>query len=87
MKLAVVKYIQVGGVVEESSLEDACKCLLGIAKDGGNLKIYFGILLPNGEERSITIRDEGDQTYAYGDFEGLPSFLDFARDITKEVKP
>ena len=87
MKLAVVKSIQVGGAVDVSSLRSMCSALVEILEEGGPIKIYFGILLPNGEERSITIRDDEGQTYAYGDFEGLPSFLDFAQEITGGEKP
>jgi len=44
-------------------------------------KIHFTIQCPDGKVRFITIRDEDDGTVAYGDFEGLPSFLDYAKDV------
>lgn len=76
---AIVKQIQVGGICEAKSLEEACEKYTQptIMRS----KIYFLIKLPNGEEKSITIRDEDDETVAYGDFEGLPSFLDYAKEV------
>jgi len=44
-------------------------------------KIHFTIQCPDGKVRFITIRDEDGGTVAYGDFEGLPSFLDYAKDV------
>jgi len=40
-----------------------------------NAELHFTIKLPNGEITHITIRDEGNGTVAYGDFEGLSSFF------------
>ena len=47
-------------------------------------KMHFTIKLPNGETKHITIRDEDGETVAYGDFEGLPSFLDYSRQVLGE---
>ena len=75
---AIVTEIQVGGGPLCNSLIGACQLFLG--PDGrGRPKISFSIKLSNGEQRHITIRDD-EQTVAYGDFEGLPSFLDYARE-------
>jgi len=87
---AVVKEIQVGGYRNCHSLEEAAreyiKCI--------NLwhhnvvmprtKIHFDIELPNGETKYITIRDEDGETVAYGDFEGLPGALDYAKEVENE---
>lgn len=74
---AIVKEIQVGGVYDAVNLEDACNKFCDCPRS----KINFTIKLPNGEIKSITIRDEDDETVAYGDFEGLPSFLEYSRDV------
>ena len=47
-------------------------------------KINFTIELPDGKIRNITIRDEDNETVAYGSFEGLPSFLDYAKEVQDE---
>ena len=73
---AVVKELQVGGGVMVGNLREACEEFL----NPGNLraKMNFCIVLPDGSIKSITIRDEDGETVAYGDFEGLPSFLDYS---------
>lgn len=84
---ATVTEIQVGGAHNCNNLEDACEEYLDMAKSQNLLfrpKIHFTIKLPNGKEKSITIRDEEGQTIAYGNFEGLPSFLDYAREVLGE---
>ena len=75
---AIVKEIQVGGVQSCGSLLEACGVL---SQEFLRLKINFLIELPNGELKTITIRDEEGETVAYGDFEGLPSFLDYAKEV------
>jgi len=55
-------------------------------EDGYRAKISFCIILPTSEVRQITIRDEDDMTIAYGDFEGLPSILDYAGTLREEGK-
>jgi len=78
MKAKVIE-IQVGGTSNCDSLQTACDLFLfGISLRS---KINFAIELPNGEIKSITIRDEDDETIAYGDFEGLPSFLDYCEEV------
>lgn len=85
---AVVKEIQVGGYKCVHSLEVACKsyCDMVEKEEGYRAKLIFVIKLPNGEIKQITIRDEDNQTVAYGDFEGLPGFLDYAKEVCKERK-
>lgn len=84
---AVVKGIQVGGYRNCRSLEEAaCEYIKCINLWHHNVivprtKIHFDIKLPNGEVKHITIRDEDEETVAYGDFEGLPSALDYAKEI------
>lgn len=87
---AVVKEIQVGGSVCVNSLEEACKefirMTLHSSYGGYRAKINFAIKLPDGAIKAITIRDEDDKTVAYGDFEGLPSMQDYAKEIAKQVE-
>ena len=73
MKATVVE-IQVHGLWLVSSLREACKRFL--EDDLSREKISFSIKLPIGEIRHITIRDAEEETVAYGDFLGLPSFAE-----------
>lgn len=82
---AIVKQIQVGGSYIASNLEDACVEFCRPKHDYGIPKIHFLIELPNGETKFVTIRDEDSQTVAYGDFEDLPSFTDYAKDIENDI--
>jgi len=79
---ASVTQIQVRGLFIHSSLEDACRDYVDMVAlyTSPRIKIHFSIRLPNGETRSITIQDEDGGTVAYGDFEGLPGFLDYAQE-------
>ena len=85
MSKAIVSSIQVGGIYNVDSLEKACRQyieMVEIASDGGyRAKIQFIIKLPNNEVKMITIRDEDTETVAYGDFEGLPSFLEYSKEV------
>lgn len=81
---AIVVDIQVGGYLQAKSLEQACARLIN--NEGSRTKINFAIKLPNGEVKTITIRDEDDETVAYGDFDGLPSMLDYAQALHEEGK-
>jgi len=79
---AIVEEIQVGGVTIAKSLFSAC-CELKV-QHGTNYnrtKLNFTIKLPSGETKSITIRDEDNETVAYGNFEGLPNFLDYSKEV------
>jgi len=80
---AVVTGIQVGGFWDENSLEDAVHRYLAmlLSEGGYRAKMIFAIKLPSGETKQITIRDEDGETVAYGDFEGLPSFLDYSKEV------
>lgn len=79
---AVVVEIQVCGGPLTYSLEDASAILLNEVKNGTDrVKIHFTIKLPNGEVKHITIRDVDAETVAYGDFEDLPSILDWAKEL------
>ena len=85
MAKTLVKDIQVGGDVCVNSLEEACKEFAKMvsrsSEAGYRAKLNFAIELPDGTVKSITIWGEDDQTVAYGDFEGLPSFLDYSKEI------
>ena len=85
---AIVKEIQVGGGLCFKNLEDACKEFVRMASNssdtGYRAKILFAIELPTGTVKVITIRDEDRETVAYGDFEGLPSFLDYSKTVLME---
>lgn len=82
---AIVKEIQIGGGVCVTSLEEACKefvKMISRSSDSGyRAKILFAIELPTGTVKVITIRDEDKQTVAYGNFEGLPDFLEYSKDV------
>jgi len=72
--IAKVLEIQVGG-------SKICRTLLSACLEYPNCprtKMHFTIELPNGEHKAITIRDDADGVVAYGNFDGLPSFLDYA---------
>lgn len=82
MEHAVVKRIQVGGVWECYSLGEAVSKYQQMISEGGpyRTKLWFLIQLPNGDAKTITIRDEDKETVAYGSFAGLSSFLDYAKE-------
>ena len=75
---ATVTEIQVCGSPICNSLTEACKVFL---KEQGPPKLHFTIRLPNGEVKHIVIRDEDDCTVAYGDFRGLPDFLQYSQHL------
>jgi len=83
---AIVTGIQVGGGKMCYTLEDACNAFNEMMRawEAPRTKMHFTIQLSNGEVKTITIRDEDDETVAYGDFVGLPSFLDYAEEVIKE---
>ena len=79
--IANVDEIQVCGGRLFNNLEEACRDYLQCLKEGiDREKLRFTIILPTGKVKSITIRQEDEQVVAYGDFEGLPSFLDYAKE-------
>ena len=80
MKAKVIEIQVCGAITFRKWLSDACleyiKCVtLGIDRE----KIAFVIRLPDGSIKSITIRQEDDDIVAYGDFEGLPTMLDYVK--------
>jgi len=80
---AIVIEIQIGGLDIYHSLWNACREYAnGVAHNTIlRSKINFAIKLPDGKVKYITIRDEDEETVAYGDFEGLPSALDYAKEV------
>lgn len=81
---AIVKEIQVGGSKIVYSLEEACEEYLRILRDTEfplPPKIHFTISI-DGRVESITVRDVDTQVVAYGSFDGIPSFLDYAEEVT-----
>lgn len=83
---AIVRDIQVGGGQICGSLEEACREYMGMIEEHSmaRTKINFAIELPNNKIKHITIRDVDGETIAYGDFEGLPSMLDWARELQEK---
>ena len=78
--MATVKEIQVCGYRIANNLREACQDYLRCLEEGTDReKIHFCILLANGEIKSITMRQDGDRVVAYGDFEGLPSILEWGQ--------
>ena len=81
---ATVIEIQVGSSKIVHSLKEACEEYLKILKATEfslPAKIHFLVKLPSGVEKTITIREEDTGVVAYGSFEGLPSFLDYAKEV------
>ena len=79
---AIVREIQVGGFHTCHSLEDMCEEYLDMIRHPAHRsKVIFVIELPNKEVKQITIRDEDTETVAYGNFEGLPDMLDYAKEV------
>ncbi len=77
--VAVVTEIQTGGVYNTTSLDDAIKVYHHDGKHNMSIaKINFSIQLPDGTKRSITVRQEKDRVVAYGNFDGLESFIEYA---------
>ena len=77
--MATVKEIQVNGGRLVYNLADACIEYLAQLETTDRIKMNFSILLASGEVKSITIRQEENEIVAYGDFEGLPSFLEWSQ--------
>jgi len=83
MKAKVIE-IQVCGLDIHDNLYDACiDYVRRINEDTVNKNIHFGILLPSGGIKYITVRQEDDQVVAYGNFEGLPSATNYAKGGSK----
>ena len=73
--------IQIGGAILANNLEDACREFVRSSQDYNlPFKIRFSIRTNDGV-KYITIRDDLNKTYAYGNFEGLQNFLEFSQEI------
>ena len=78
--MATVREIQVCGGRIHTNLREACQDYLQCLSDGvDRKKINFAIVLKDGTVKHITIRQEDDDMAAYGDFEGLPNFIEWAQ--------
>lgn len=75
---AVVKEIQINGGLIVSDLDSAVKRL----SYEGPQKIHFCIEMPDGSLKGISFRQEGQEVLAYGDFEGLPDFIDVVEAVS-----
>ena len=83
MTVAMVKEIQVCGGRIFTNLADVCADYLDcLEQDIDREKINFSVAMPNGQVKHITFRQEDDRIVVYGDFEGLPSFFDYAQEVT-----
>lgn len=72
---AIVKGFQVGGVTILNTLRGACSAFVLEEAQKLNILVQF----PDGNTHSLTLReDNDDNTVMYGDFQGLPSFLEYA---------
>lgn len=85
-ELSKVTSIQVAGGAVVQTLEEACREYIKLvdSTDIVRTKINFAIRTKDGGKKYVTIRDEDNETIAYGDFEGLSSFFDYAGMITPE---
>ena len=78
--MATVKEIQVCGGKLFKSLYEACQEYIYCVDDGiDREKLNFSIILSDGTIKHITIRQTGDAVVAYGDFEGLPNAVEWAK--------
>ena len=86
MTKAVVREIQIGGltVVNTPQFSDLVKAFDWDSTEIIPMKVAFTITLPNGRTKHLTIRQETDCMIVYGDFDGLPSFLDYAQSVIQE---
>ncbi len=83
----VVTEIQVGGGPLASTLEEAFTLYIFGLPSSAPDKINFTVKLLTGEVKHITLRQENDQVIAYGDLEGLPSFLEYSKETLGKVYP
>lgn len=84
MEVTRVTSIQVGGGKIVGTLEEACREFIKLA-DANELfraKLNFAIKTKDGNVKQITIRDDDDETVAYGDFAGLLTMLEYAQIVT-----
>lgn len=78
--MAKVREIQVCGTRTTTRLSDACLGYLEEVTEGTDReKLNFSITLDDGTTKHITFRQENDGIHVYGDFEGMPNFLEWSR--------
>ncbi len=78
--MAKVKEIQICGGPLAITLEAACyEYLRQLRQDTDREKLAFSIVLDTGETKHITFRQMDDGIHVYGDFEGMPNFLDWSK--------
>ncbi len=77
-KIPIVEEIQVNGFCLSTTLPQVLK-----APSLGEIpyKISFCIRCLDGKNRQITIRQEDSRIIAYGDFEGLIDFIQYAQEV------
>lgn len=77
--MAKVKQIQICGGPIAATLTDACAAYIReIALGTDRAKLHFAIVLDDGSIKYITFRQEDDGIHAYGNFEGIPDFLEWS---------
>lgn len=85
--MAKVSEIQIcGGKVVKpylnGTLADAClNYIEAIAQGIDRQKLNFSVTLDDGTTKHITFRQEDDGIHVYGDFEGMPDALEWAKRI------
>lgn len=85
-----VKEIQVcGGTIIKpayhGTLADICLAYLQDVIQGTDReKIRFTVILDDDTVKDITFRQEDDGIQVYGDFEGIPNFLEWSKRETQE---
>ncbi len=80
--MAKVKEIQVCGGRVVTGLLSACdEFITEIDRETDRPKLHFAIVLDDGSIKSITFRQIGGEVEVYGDFEGMPNFLDWSKRI------
>ena len=79
LKLAKVKAIQTNGYHICYTLKNACQELLDPANENAPEKMNIAVITLSGKVKHITLRQEDDGIYVYGDFEGMPDFVEYAQ--------
>ena len=81
--MAKVKEIQVCGSRIATMLSDAClNYIEDIAQGTDRPKLNFTVVLDDGSIKHITFRQEDGGIEVYGDFEGMPNFLEWAKRVS-----
>ncbi len=82
--MAKVKQIQICGGDIRTMLSDACVSYLQALTHGTDReKLNFAITLDDGTTKQITFCQCDDGIEVYGNFEGMPNFLDWAKKHTE----